>query len=242
MSRNANKLTRQQKRYQPPINWIIILLLLLSTVAATLVLIFRGNEIARCLHPEVFKLLANLVITLGIGGLGALFLNGINASREHREVNRVLLRTNLDNLVDLYNEIKSVRRRLRVQAIRPSYTDPKAYVLREPYNSLLEELNESQLSLETHKRLVERNMALSAKLKQLLKDKLYKAESYLNKIIGEWEDTVNQFNDKLAENRLNNSQFKNLKFFVKDKHAKFIPNFVEPMTEVFSILTEEILK
>ena len=83
----------------------------LFVLAGTLVLVLLGNQIAPYLHKEVFKLLAQLIILAGIGGLGSLVLSEISTSREHREVNRTLLRSTLNDIVSAYNEVKAVRLR-----------------------------------------------------------------------------------------------------------------------------------
>ena len=105
----------------------------LVVVVAMLILMAFGKQIACYFHEEVFKLLAQLVILLGIGGLGHVILTEINTSRERREANRTLLRAALSDMVGAYNEVKTVRRLLRAEAVRPNVTDHDAYVLKEPY-------------------------------------------------------------------------------------------------------------
>jgi hypothetical protein len=146
------------------------------------VLITRGREIAASLEPEVFKLLANLVIVVGIGGVASLVLSELNASHERLEAKRKLLRGALSELVSSYNDIKSVRRRLRAEAIRPDSEDANAYVLRDSYGPLLQRLNEAQLRLEAQVRLVEGNEAQYPEAKRLLK-LLRDTESYLGELL-----------------------------------------------------------
>jgi hypothetical protein len=220
-------------------SWILITVLLLVTLAATAVLMIGGNEIARSLHPEVFKLLATLVITAGIGGLASLVLNELNISRERREANRTLLRATLGELVSSYNEVKSVRRRLRAQALRPDSEDANAYVLRDPYESLLQRLNEFQLKLEAQVRLLEGNKAQYPEPKRLLK-LLGDAESYLGKVTGEWEDRLGHFKEVPEQNKL--ADFVVLRCFVADAKQSFKPRFASPMEKVFSILAKAIGK
>jgi undecaprenyl pyrophosphate phosphatase UppP len=78
----------------------------LFVFVATLTLVFFGGEIAAHVHQEVFKLLAQLVILAGIGGLGHMILTEINTSRERRDAKRTLLRTALSDIVGVYNEVK----------------------------------------------------------------------------------------------------------------------------------------
>src|SRR6202162_863184 len=220
-------------------NWACIALLFAVTLIATAILIVFGNEIARHLHPEVFKLLASLVIAAGIGGLASLILNEINGSRERREATRTLLRATLADIVVSYNEVKSVRRLLRAQAVRPTCTDPNAYVLRESYESLLPRLNDAQLKLEAHIRLLEGNEAQYPEPKRLLK-LLGDAESYLGEIITEWEKRLGCFADAQEQNKL--ADFLVLRCFLADAKRSFKPGFAGPVTEVFSILGKAIGK
>jgi hypothetical protein len=213
--------------------WILIAALLLFTLVATAVLVTRGYEISGYLHAEVFKLLAQLVIVAGVGGVATLVLNELNASRDRREANRTLLRATLNELVGSYNDIKAVRRRLRAQAIRPDPDNANAYVLRDTYDSLLQCLNESQLKLEAHVRLIDKNRPQYPDAEQLLRS-LGDAESYLGNIIKEWEHRLGGFKEPQDQNRL--ADFDGLRCFVADALQSFKPGFAVPLENVFHIL------
>ena len=211
--------------------WLIVAGLFV--VVGTLALLIFGNEIAAHLHEEVFKLLAQLVILVGIGGLGHLILTEINTSRERREANRTLLRAALSDMVGAYNEVKSVRRLLRAEAVRPNVTDHDAYVLKEPYDALLARLNAAQLKLETQLGLIEGNEAQypePEKLCKLLSD----AEGYLNDIISEWEGSMGKFREAPEQNKL--SDFMVLQCFLAKAERSFKPGFAEPLAKVFAII------
>jgi len=211
--------------------WLIVAGLFV--VVGTLALLIFGNEIAAHLHEEVFKLLAQLVILVGIGGLGHLILTEINTSRERRDANRTLLRTTLDDLVGAYNEVKSVRRRLRAEAVRPNVTYHSAHVLKEPYAALLRTLNEAQLKLETQLRLIERNKAQYPEAKELCK-LLGQAEGYLGNLISEWERRLGSLREAPEQNKLADFEF--LPCFLAKAEKCFKPGFAEPLAKVFAII------
>jgi hypothetical protein len=215
--------------------WLILAGLFVS--AGTLVLLLFGNEIAPHLHKEVFKLLAQLIILAGICGLGSLVLSEISTSREHREVNRTLLRSTLNHLVGAYNEVKAVRRLLRADAVRPNYQDQHAYVLKEPYELLLRRLNDAQLELETQLRLVEGSKGQypdSDTLCKLLSD----AEEHIGDVISEWEERLGSFEAEPDKNRL--VGFLVLRCFLASASRSFKPAFAIPMAQVFAILSTGI--
>jgi hypothetical protein len=205
----------------------------LVVVVATLILMAFGKQIACYFHEEVFKLLAQLVILFGIGGLGHLILTEINTARERRDANRTLLRTTLDDLIGAYNEVKSVRRRLRAEAVRPNVTDHSAHVLKEPYAALLQTLNDAQLKLEAQLRLIEGNEAQYPESEKLIK-LLGGAEAYLGNLISEWEDRLGSLGEAPEQNRL--ADFELLRPFLGDAEDSFKPGFANPMEKVFAII------
>ena len=218
-------------------NWNFIAALLTATLIATIILVVWGDTIAICLHPEVFKLLAGLIITAGFGGLASLILNELNASRESREADRALRHDTLADIVASYNEVKGIRRQLRAEAVIPSYSDPNAYILRGPYTSLMQRLSFSQLKLESHLRLIEGNESKYPE-PQRLKQRLAEAESYLGDVISEWEERLGRFTDEPQKNLL--ADFLTLHCFVSEAKQSFKPGFALPVAEVFSILGRSI--
>ncbi len=219
--------------------WLWFVFLALFVFAGTVVLVIRGKEIAALLHEEVFKLLAQLVILAGIGGLGHVILTEINTSRERREANRKLLQTALSDIVGVYNEVKCVRRLLRAEAVRPNVTDGDAYVLKEAYVALLRRLNEAQLKLEAQLRLIEGNKTQYPEPERLRKC-LGDAEGYLGNLISEWERRLGSLSEAPEQNKL--ADFGFLRCFLgKAKHC-FRSGFADPVTEVFAIIGRAIGK
>lgn len=215
----------------------IIVGLFVLAVTLLLFLVFFGEVIAACVHPEVFKLLAQLVILGFTGGIGSLVLTEINTSRQRSEAKRLLLRTALGEIVAGYNEIKSVRRLLRAEAVRPNYKDQNAHVLKEPYRLLLRRLNDAQLKLEAQLRLIEGNQAQYPKAETLC-ELLGIAEKYLGNIISEWEVKLESFKDVPEQNKL--VDFNDLRDFLENAPHSFKPMLACPLTKVFAIIGADL--
>jgi len=211
----------------------------LSVLTAMVALVFCGKQIAPYMHDEVFKVLAQLVMLAGVGGLGHLILTDINTSRERREANRTLLRATLNDILAAYNEVKSVRRLLRAEAVRPNFKAQNAHVLKQPYVECLQRISDAQLKLEAQLRLIEGNEAQypePMKLRKLLGD----AEGYLGKLISEWEDTLGSLSEMSEDNKL--TELVILECFLGDAKHSFRPNFANPIATVFAIIGKAIGK
>jgi len=206
-------------------------------LTGTLVLVLFGKDIEPRLHKEVFKLLAQLVIVVGIGGVSSLVLSEISTSRARREANRTLLRSTLADIVSAYNEIKAVRRLLRADAIRPHYQDQDAYIVKELYEALLRRLNDAQLRLETQLRLIEGSKTQFPNADALCK-LLGDAEDYVGAVISEWEDRAGWFKAKQDDNKL--ADFTILHCFVANAKRSFKPAFAAPLAGVLAILSAGI--
>jgi hypothetical protein len=110
-------------------------------------------------------------------------------------------------------------------------------VLHDPYGSLLQRLNDAQLTLESHIRLIEGNQGHYPQATRLLK-LLSDAESYLGHIISEWEKRLGRFADEPNQNKL--GEFLMLRCFVSEAKQSFKPGFANPLAEAFSILGRAI--
>jgi hypothetical protein len=220
-------------------NRALIAVLLTVTLLGATIFVLWGTSIASFMHPEVFKLLAGLVITTGIGGVASLVLSEVNAARERREADRTLVRQTLTDIVASYNDVKQIRRQLRAEAVRPEYRDSQAFVLPESYAKLLKGLSVAQLRVESHLRLIEGNRSCYPDSQQLVK-RLGDAESYLGKLVAEWEKKTGGLVRQPQQNSL--SEFKVLSSFVAEAKQGFKPGFAAPIEEVFSILGRAILR
>lgn len=201
------------------------------------VFIAWGEWIAARVHEEVFKVLAQLVLLAALGGVASLVIDALNRGRERREQIKERLRNTLSDLITSYNEVKSVRRRLRAEAIRPNSEDPAAVVDSKEYAALLQRLNDAQLKIEAYGRLLEGNKDLYTNSQELLTE-LGKAEKYLGKLITEWEDSLGTFQGTPPQQSLAKLQF--LRCFVGDPSLGFGPSFSVPIHKVFEVLSRAI--
>ena len=188
-------------------------------------------------NEEVFKLLAELVLVAGLGGVASLVIDGLNRERERREHLKERMRNELSELITSYNDIKSIRRHLRADAIRPNLKDPAAVVDGSEYAALLGRLNDAELKVEAHYRLIDGNKDLYADSSGLLAE-LEKVERYLGKLISEWEDSLGTFQGSQSQRAL--AALPVLRGFVGDTGMGFGSSFSEPMHKVFAILGRAI--
>ena len=217
--------------------WLFPAALLAFALLGASILIARGEWIAARVHQEVFKVLAQLVLLAGLGGVASLVIDEVQRARERREQTKERLRDALANLIKSYNEIKGLRRCLRAEAIRPNYKDPAAVINGNEYAALLKRLNDAQLNIEAYGRLIEGNRDLYADSRVLI-DELGRAEKYLGKLVSEWEDNLGTFQGTPPQQSLSNLQF--LRCFVGEASMGFGSSFSDPMSKVLAILGRAI--
>ena len=202
------------------------------------VLIVWGKQIAAPLEPEVFKLLAQLVLLAGIGGSASLLYREIERSRRRRDEECEVLRRTMSELIDAYNECKCVRRLLRAQAIC-TLDDGKETVDRDSYSSLLTRLNDVQLHMEFYKKYIGWNQDLFAGNCPIFKQ-LETAEKYLGYVISEWEKQQCTLSEDQSKNLLD--QLPNIKNFTASAKTGFSANVADPFELALKTLSESIEK
>lgn len=219
--------------------WLFPAALVALALVGAVVLIVWGEGIAVRVHPEVFKVLAQLVLLAGLGGVGSLVIKEFHGARERREQTKERLRSALSGLITSYNEVKGLRRRLRAEAIRPNAEDPAAVVKSMEYAALLQRLNDSQLNIEAYVRLIEGNRDLYPD-SQVLLDELGRAEEYLGNLVTEWEDNLGSFQGTPSQQSLAKLQL--LRRFVGDASISFKPSFSDPISKVLVMLSRAIAR
>jgi hypothetical protein len=198
-----------------------------------------GDWIACKVHAEVFKVLAQLVLLAGLGGIGSLVVDELNRAGEHREQNRDRLRRTLSDIIKSYNTVKALRRRLRAEAVRPNPNDHGAVVYGEDYATLLRSLNDEQLNIEAHVRLIDGNRGLYPN-SEFLMNELQTAEGYLGKLVTEWEDNLGAFTGQPSQRPL--AILPRLRCFLGDPEMDFGPGFSGPISNVLVELSKAIAK
>lgn len=219
--------------------WMIPAVLLALALLGAFGLIVWGSWISARVEPKVFEVLAQLVLLAGFGGVGSLVVDELNRARESREQTRERLRNALSDLIKSYNKIKSLRRRLRAEAVRPNYEDPHAVVNGREYAALLQLLNDEQLSIEAHLRLVEGNSDVYADSKILIHE-LGIAEKSLGKLVSEWERNLGSFEGDTPQQSL--AELPSLRCFVGDADTGFGPSVADPISNVLKTLSRAIAR
>jgi hypothetical protein len=217
--------------------WLVFAFLL--DLLAFLGLLAWGKRIAPKLEPEVFKVLAQLVMIVVLGGLGSHVNERVNRRREHRQQTRERLRDALSDLVKSYNKIKSLRRRLRAEAIRPNSASPDAVVTGKEYGALLQGLNDEQLGIEAYVHLIKGNQDLYPDPQLLIKN-LGGAERHLGQLITEWEKNLGSFRGVPPHRSL--AKLPVLRRFVGNADMGFKPALAEPISRVLVKLSRAIAK
>lgn len=132
---------------------------------------------------ETFKILLQFLLLVVIGGAFSLLFSQYALEREKRETKKEEYRELLAELIKEYNSAKRIRRLLRAEA-RFVPNNEEVNIKAEPYHKQMKALINVQLGFEYLKRFVENTdydelKALGPSLKSI--------ESYLNKIINEYE-------------------------------------------------------
>jgi hypothetical protein len=216
---------------------VVPLILLGAAFVGAIVLIIWGKALAAPLHEEVFKLLAQLVLVAGIGGAASLLFREVARARQKRDEEREILRKTLSDLLEAYNECKSVRRLLRARAIRNDHA--QEVVIRDSYDSLLARLNDAQLRLEFYKKYLVWNPDLFECGGDLSKQ-LGKAEHYLGDVITEWEDRLRLLSDDSSKNPLDG--FQQLKNMIDSATTGFGPEVADPIETTIKGIANAIAK
>lgn len=233
------ELGRQFSFGGPMIRAAVYVCVYLVIVTASVLALVWGKNIPLGLNPEVFKVVAGLLGT-GVLGLFATFAIGeLSAAKERREAVRGIRRQTLEDIVEVYNLVKGIRRTLRAEAIRLACTDTAAHVIRSRYVDLLPRLSEAQLRLESQLRLIEGNRSTYPEPAELLK-LLGDAEKYLGELVSEWEERCGLLVDAPALNPL--EHFRVLRCFVAGAPQSFKPGFARPIAKALGRLGASIAK
>ena len=215
----------------------VVTFILIAGVVLLLLFIVFKNEMLRLLNEDLFKISYQFILLTVVGGIVSLVLE--NYSREQnvrrdkqvrqeekrykeqiREQERVTVRNKIllsfhDTLVETYNETKKIRRLLRARARRKSPSgDSNIQINMKEYDLLLQGLINAQLKFEFCVRQVKSNESLFGSNPAVLKN-LQLIESYLNKIVNEYED--NFANLSSGEDNIVITDFPRLAEFIESR-------------------------
>lgn len=233
------------QRRSKNITRVTYLLILLATLVV-LVLSYFHKEVSSdsFIGKAAFKLTYQFFLLVVLGGAVALGFKKFGGLRDAELAEQDALRTSCDSLsrglIEIYNDSKRIRRLLRARAMKINENESAATeLIVSSYDSLMQELNDVQLSFETQKRLVEADAVLSAVAPEVSKC-LGSIEKYLNEIIQEYEKNLPSISDELVA--LANLKF--LKEYIGPyAEAKdFKKKFKEPFLEALAALKRAQLR
>jgi hypothetical protein len=176
-------------------------LVIVFAAGGVLVFILKHGALEAELGAEVFKLTYQFLLLGVIGAAVSLLFTEFTKAKEQkrakREEERILQRKFNADLIQAYNVAKSIRRLLRAKARTISHDKSGSEVTMirfEPYDKQMQTLIDIQLQFETLKEEAENHPSLLSAVDGLT-TKLTNIESYLNDIVGEYEDCYKSFPD-----------------------------------------------
>ena len=222
------------------------LVFILASIALFFVFIFLlfGKKIAPLIEPSVFRLTYQFLLLLVLGGAVSFLFKELSQkklqkeeellrSEEKRRLNSERLREIHSDLLEAYNKAKTVRRML--QAYVYSADDGVEMILRDDFDRQIKELNRAQLVFETYKKRAESNNLWFEQVKNL-SNKFDAIESYLNKILSEYQKKRRLFTGAPLSYPLRNLDRLNEFLGPKDNWKWFRDEFKKPMGEILESL------
>jgi hypothetical protein len=192
------------KKLLPP----LLIILILSIVGAWLVIYFYPPE-NKQLGIELIKALIQIASVLILGQLVSMWIEEARYKRqkadekmEHDRIRGEALnefrKEIISKFIKTYSEAKKIRRLLRAKSLLPStvQTSNTAEVLASIYDEQMQEVNKIQLELEAIKQEIKTSIETSSEVftnPSNLKDHISSMESYLRKIVKEYEDNFRKF-------------------------------------------------
>lgn len=215
-------------------NVIVFSLAVIGFIGVVIFLIF-GKEISPSFEPSVFRLTYQFFLLAVLGGALSFLFKELSREKQLRRFNDERLREIHSDLLTAFNQAKTVRRILR--AFVYFADEGGESVLREDYDGQMRELNTAQLVFETYSKRAKYNELWFEEAKDLPKN-LEAIESYLNAILGEYQERRKRFDGDPPSYPL--SELPMLKEFVgpDDEWQLFDKMFKTPMRETLQSLDE----
>lgn len=136
------------------------------------------------------------------------------------------------DVVETYNEVKSIRRTLRALGLLIPRSDPLTAKEAKDALTIMTRLNDAQLRFEAIKREIEQSNLFNHP--DLVISELRTVEDYINKsVIGKWEKSQGRIREGAAHGELDNL---GLPGFIEG----FRENIFEPLRRITSALHEEL--
>jgi hypothetical protein len=227
----------------------VISLTIVLAIVGVLGFILAHSVLEAWLGIEVFKLTYEFLLIIVIGGAISLlyshFTKVREQEREKRDEEKTLQRKFRVGFLQAYNGAKSVRRLLRATA--RTLADAKGTTTEgiklAPYDRLMQKLVQVQLQFETlrEEAETEKNLFAGVPLLQNLDQTLELIESYLNDIVGEYEDSYKLFHKGDLQPI---SEFPKLAEFIGpyDSAINFKARFKKPAKDILEGILQLLMK
>lgn len=200
------------KKLAPPLATIV-----LTSLIGVWVVTYIYRPESKQLGMELVKALIQISTVLVVGQIVSILIESARYKRQQSEAINKFRKEILGNLIRTLTATKKARRLLRAKAVRPSPDDNRDDILihRDIYNEQMQILNDVQLELETIKQEVKTSIDTSSNAftnPHELKRSINSIESYLRKIVNEYEEKFKDFRGDPSSMPL--SELESLKDFI----------------------------
>lgn len=180
------------------------------------------------LNIEIIKLVMNSLI---VGGAG-LILFGIKSASDQFHEDQMKKTAFLTSVIESYNRVKSVRRRIRFANINKERSEFRFDGT--TLDELLLELNEVQLSLEASKKIASANPRYLRPRAARVKECLATMEKFLNKVV---DKSVGEFDNVTVNENNGGNLYELIRKRSGSKGSKCEEELFSPMDELIAQLS-----
>jgi len=188
---------------------------------------------------------AKAAIQIGVISLAGTIIDFLVSGYERRLAQRRyqedLLKSTLSRITASYNRTKAARRQMRARGLQGE--PPDCPVRLSGYDDIMGDVIDAQLELEAIKSDVGTSKSIFPSAKAL-EPQLTSMESYLNKIVGEYEDERGRADDPAVELRLNDLNAMS-DFVAKAKSEpkpRFITDYADVHSKVRQIIRNDLIE
>jgi hypothetical protein len=208
------------------------------------VIVFLLWVVARVYCPvdvgiELFKALLELLVVVVFGSIASFIVNWYNLQRQRYEALREFRKTVLTRLNNAYARTKKARRLLRAKGLRKAEIAGavRTVVQQTPYGQQMEDINDTQLSLEAIGTEINASVSSFTNAPRLVA-RIRAMDSYLNSMIDEYEEGFQNF----ADASITLEDLPRLSDFLGPyENSQFGKEFVVPYKEALSAVRQDIL-
>lgn len=212
-----------------------------ALVVLGVVMVVLALNLAPQNAPTTWTEVGKAGLQLIVAGVAVTLISGLvrRVDQEHQEQREKsdYMTGQLLAVIGLYNDVKSVRRRLRAGGFQSASPAPFSATQDATFDALMNELNRAELALET----VRRGMADRSVLSNADLETLKAVDTYISGVMDLWE--VRKAPKPSPTQKDPDEAWANLQRFLGDAQAKggFKPNVADPMREIESAIRSRAL-